>query len=262
MSVDLNYRDSGPMLPYAAPIIIAHGLFDASTTWQPVVEELTDTYRVIALDLRNHGESPHTEQMNYPQLAGDIKQLMETLSIKKATLLGHHIGGKAVMAMAQLFPDCVRHLIVVDSAPVAYPDRHAQQISAMSQLDLNTLSSRQEVEEALTCGIPDFSAREMLLRNLQSQDGQYQWQINLSGIQRSLNDLNGFPDELKSPNSNCAALFIGGENSEYFQKEHIKAAHDCFPSASIVVMPKASHCLPTENAEQFSNLIADYVSRT
>ncbi|MBL4711803.1 MAG: alpha/beta fold hydrolase [Gammaproteobacteria bacterium] len=267
MPVNLNYTDFAPMRPYGLPIVIVHGLFGSSSNWGSIAKELMDahTYRVIDIDLRNHGGSPHADSMSYAEMAEDIKQLMDTLSIDKASFMGHSMGGKVMMTFAHMFPEYIKHLIVVDIAPVTYDIDHTPQINAMLQLDLGKVSNRQDADNALAKDIPEEGVRQFLLQNLKSQDeqqdGKYQWRLNLSVIKDSLDEISSFPTDIDTTNIAYPVLFIGGEESEYFQKEHVSAAVASYPSAQIVVMPRASHWVHVEKADQFINLIADYVSR-
>jgi pimeloyl-ACP methyl ester carboxylesterase len=56
--------------------------------------------QIIAVDARNHGDSPHAQEMDYHLLAEDVVKLMDDLSIEKATLVGHSMGGRAMMLLA------------------------------------------------------------------------------------------------------------------------------------------------------------------
>ncbi|PCI07134.1 MAG: alpha/beta hydrolase [Gammaproteobacteria bacterium] len=263
MPVNLNYNDFAPMRPYGLPIIIVHGLFGSSSNWSSIAKELSDahTYRVINIDLRNHGGSPHADSMSYAEMAEDIKQLMDTLSISRASFMGHSMGGKVMMTFARMFPEYVKHLIVVDIAPVSYAMSHAPQMDAMLKLDLGNVTNRQDADEALASDIPEEDVRQFLLQNLKSQDGKYQWRLNLTVIQDSLDDIGSFPDDFDTSEISYPVLFIAGEKSEYFQKKHVAAVAACYPSAQVVVMPNAGHWLHVEKADQFTALIADYVSR-
>ena len=96
---------------------------------------MADRYQVIAVDMRNHGESPHSMTMDYPVMAADIVELLDDLALPKAHLLGHSMGGKVAMQVALNQPDRVASLIAADIAPVTYqPDRHGGVLSGLSAL--------------------------------------------------------------------------------------------------------------------------------
>lgn len=67
-------------------------------------------FKVITVDVRNHGESPHTELQTYPLMAEDVKFLMEDLGVKKASLIGHSMGGRTMMYLAVVY---VRFVLII-----------------------------------------------------------------------------------------------------------------------------------------------------
>lgn len=74
--------------------------------------------QVITIDARNHGDSPHAPQMSYHHMTEDIALLLRDLEINKVILVGHSMGGGAVMYTALSYPELVEKLIVVDFCPV------------------------------------------------------------------------------------------------------------------------------------------------
>src|SRR6056297_828170 len=117
--MELNYRKFGE----GPALIILHGLYGASDNWVSIARELAANFEVFIPDQRNHGDSPHTEEHNYEFLREDLYSFMEKHSIKKATLLGHSMGGKAAMFFATQYPEKIENLIVVDISPRSYVDK-------------------------------------------------------------------------------------------------------------------------------------------
>lgn len=81
------------------PIIIMHGLFGSKTNWNTLsktIHQKTDR-KVITIDARNHGDSPHSTNMTYSHMAQDVVQLMNDLGFEKSILLGHSMGGSAMI---------------------------------------------------------------------------------------------------------------------------------------------------------------------
>ncbi|WP_461484166.1 alpha/beta fold hydrolase, partial [Porticoccus sp.] len=142
----LNYQIQGA----GEPVILMHGMFGSLSNLGLVGRALIDHYQVISVDLRNHGESPHAMEMDYPSMADDIVELMDHLGIPKAHLLGHSMGGKAAMQLALTQPELIGRLIVADIAPVAYGHSQAHLTQAMRRLDLTGLTSRSEADQRLT----------------------------------------------------------------------------------------------------------------
>lgn len=89
--------------------------------------------------------------MGFSYMVDDLLAYLESQNIKKATLLGHSMGGKWAMNFAQLHPELVEKLVVVDVAPVTYNHYgyHCDIMEYMKQLDLENIKSRKEADQAM-----------------------------------------------------------------------------------------------------------------
>ena len=120
----LYTHSSGLTESTAEPVILIHGLFGSYENLGVIARSLSEQYHIINVDVRNHGRSGHSDQMNYQLMADDLAQTLDALNISKAALLGHSMGGQLAMTLALLYPHRVTKLIAADVAPVAYPARH------------------------------------------------------------------------------------------------------------------------------------------
>ena len=72
------------------PLIILHGLWGASENWLPIAHLLEDKFQVILPAVRNHGQAPHDEAMNYEVMSDDIIELVENLKLPvRPHIVGH-----------------------------------------------------------------------------------------------------------------------------------------------------------------------------
>lgn len=96
------------------PIVLHHGLAGSTEQWQPAMGMLVALgYRAIAFDQRGHGRtSDGTKPFTIPQLVEDMLGLMDHLKLRRATLLGHSMGGRTVLLCAMDHPDRVERLIL------------------------------------------------------------------------------------------------------------------------------------------------------
>ena len=99
------------------PLVIVHGLFGSARNWGVISKRLSDQREVIAVDQRNHGDSPWQDSHDYEGMAADIAEVIESLG-GRADVLGHSMGGKAAMALALTRPELVNRAIFADIAPV------------------------------------------------------------------------------------------------------------------------------------------------
>ncbi|MBN8889725.1 MAG: alpha/beta fold hydrolase, partial [Rhodospirillales bacterium] len=82
------------------PLVLLHGLFGSAANFGAVQKRLAARGRTIALDLRNHGGSPHAAAMDYAAMAADVLETLDALGALPAMLVGHSMGGKVAMAAA------------------------------------------------------------------------------------------------------------------------------------------------------------------
>lgn len=112
----LNYKKLGES---GSTIIILHGLLGSLDNWQTIAKQLSSTHQVYIVDQRNHGRSPHTDEMSYEVLAQDMVEFCTQHQITKTTIIGHSMGGKVAMLIALQHPKLIEKLIVVDIARVS-----------------------------------------------------------------------------------------------------------------------------------------------
>ena len=240
--VKLFHRDLGGA--GKPPLVILHGLLGSSRNWQTAGRDLTDRYHVAALDLRNHGSSPHVDEMTYRAMVGDVMAWMDAQGLAQVTLMGHSMGGKVAMLLACRHPQRVTRLIVVDIAPKDYFwAGHRAEFAAMNELDLAALQSRAEAELRFESRVTDWAMRKFIATNLERVTegaGGWRWTINLPVLTAALPDLerNSIGVDDRFPQ---ATLFVVGGKSRYVgPADHAGiAAH--FPAARIETIADSGH---------------------
>jgi len=160
------------------PLIIMHGLFGSLGNWGGQIKTLAEHFQVIAVDMRNHGRSPHSDEMSYEAMAADIVELMDQLGLEHAHILAHSMGGKAAMQLALNHPERINKLIVVDISPVQYTPHHDDVFRGLFSVDTGTLKSRGEADQQLAEFVDDASVRAFLLTNLyRDEQKQFAYRI-------------------------------------------------------------------------------------
>lgn len=242
-----------------SPIIILHGLFGSSRNWHPIAQSLAESSLVYALDLRNHGKSPHSDIMTYPSMAQDIADFMDSRQLSEARFIAHSMGGKVAMWLALTTPERVSKLVVVDIAPVRYQHDFSQVLNALQAVPLDKINSRKEADQYLAKYLSQPGLRQFLLQNLQLKDGQYQWRLNFQVIRKSIADITGFPDIRNIIPFEKRVLFIGGGRSDYLSREYQQQTRQLFPRASFSSIKNTGHWLHSEQPELFKALISRYL---
>lgn len=241
------------------PIIILHGLFGSKRNWHSVATKLAENNRVVVPDLRNHGASPHSETMDYPNLACDLVAFIKRENLNQPIIIGHSLGGKIAMYLALKYSQQIDRLIIVDIAPVSYPHRFVVVLKALKNLPLNEIKSRDDADHHLSKTIMDPSLRQFLLQNLTFQNGQYQWRINLPALTKALPELAAFPSFKDFVRCNRPSLFIGGQNSNYMAEKFHSSILKYFPTANIKTIAGAGHWLHVQKTNELIALIEEFM---
>ncbi len=252
--MQLNFKKSGQ----GEPIILLHGLFGSASNLGVVARALAESFTVYAVDLRNHGKSPHDNNMSYAIMAADVLQLMDDQALTSAHLLGHSMGGKTAMQIALNYPQRVNKLVVTDIAPVTYEHGHTYVIRGLTAVAEASIESRQQADEILAQYEDDAGVRSFLLKSLtRTPQGNYVWQLNLEGIIANY-------DEVAKGNFGTPftgdTLFVKGGNSDYLLTEHKDAVMTLFPGAQLKVVANAGHWPHAEQPELFNKLVLQFLA--
>jgi esterase len=242
-----------------SPVALLHGLFGAAQNLRDLQRRLAGRHRVLALDLRNHGASPHAAAMDYTTMAADVIETLASHDALPTALLGHSMGGKVAMRAALAEPAQVARLIVADIAPVDYPPHFRTYAAAMRSVPLEQAGSRAAVDAALTPAVPDRQVRGFLLQNLRTSGG-LTWRCGLDEIIAGLPEIEGWESP---PGAGYDGLvwFIAGERSDYIPPEHRPIIRELFPAARFVTVKGAGHWLHSDQAEAFAGIVEAALGR-
>lgn len=253
--MQLHYQTLGQ----GQPLVLLHGLFGSGDNWGTVARHFSQHYQVVSVDLRNHGRSPHSDSHNYADMADDLLELCDTLSLERINLLGHSMGGKVAMQFATQYQDRVEKLIVVDMAPRAYADEHTHLIDAMLDVDLTTMQSRSDADKALSGRIPEAMVRQFLLMNLIKVEDNLTWRINLPVLKAN------YPQLIQAVCENThydkPSLFIRGVNSDYVQDHDIAQIKTHFTQAQFAALP-TGHWVHAEQPQAFIATLEKFLEKT
>jgi len=236
------------------PLLIAHGLYGSGRNWGVIAKRLSDSRRVITVDMRNHGHSFWSEDHTYPDLAGDLAEVIDTLG-GPMDVLGHSMGGKAAMVLALTRPDCLRRLIVGDIAPVAYSHSQMQYIDAMRRVDLSTVTRRSDANAQLAALGVDQALCSFLTQSLDVAERR--WRLNLDALAANMPEILGFPAFDASHTG--PTLFVAGGASDYVDRAYRPEIKPRFPNARFVKIPRAGHWLHADDPRAFEATVRAYL---
>lgn len=259
MPIELNHVDSGPDTGGKdTPLVVIHGLFGSADNWRSHVKQWQKTRRVIAVDLRNHGRSPHATGMGYGEMAADVIALLDKLTIDAVHLLGHSMGGKVVISLARQAPERVASLIVADIAPRAYGHDHDTVFAALRRLEQGHPTNRGEADALLAEHVDERGVRQFLATNLdRDEEGGLRLRIGLDEIQAGYEEVMGPPageGAFTGP-----TLLLRGSRSPYVTDEMLPALREVLPEARVVTL-EAGHWLHAEAPETFRRAVDDFLA--
>ncbi len=241
------------------PVVLLHGLLGSGQNFGAVQKALAaEGHRVLALDLRNHGTSPHAPGMAYPDMAADVAETLEAHGAWPAAVVGHSMGGKVAMALALARPEGVSRLVVADIAPVTYPTPlFNRYVAAMRAIPLRPGLPRRDADAALVEAVPNPALRGFLLQNLILAEDPPRWRIPLDVIAEQMPVIGGWPD--LPGRYDGPALVLAGDRSDYIETGHEPLFRRLFPAARFESIP-AGHWLHAENPSAFLGAVTPFLA--
>ncbi|KAL4062886.1 alpha beta-hydrolase [Scleroderma citrinum] len=250
------------------PLVILHGFFGAKRNWQSLSKAfMRDLQRpVYALDLRNHGSSPHARPMTYLHMAADVLDFLHKFSLSNISLLGHSMGGKVAMSLA-LHPetpvDILTHLIVSDIAPIrAKPSQDTiQHFEGMEQIETGGITNRKDADKILEGYEKDPSVRAFLLTNLDvnSHCSPLRFKVPIDILKEGRPEIESFPWVPGERTFNGRTLFVKGTKSKFINRHNIPVIKEFFPGAIIGELD-TGHWVHAERPDEFRKLVLDFMS--
>ncbi|SCA54880.1 putative hydrolase or acyltransferase [Candidatus Terasakiella magnetica] len=254
--MELSYQDIGE----GHPVVILHGLFGAAKNWNSIAKQMARKYRILTVDLRNHGASPWTDTMSYVEMAQDLVEFLDQRGLDKASIVGHSMGGKVAMTMALKSPERVERLVVADIAPVKYPRMAFKSyVEKLQSVDLSTVSRRSEVDPLISDVIESSAVRAFLLGNLQSTKDGLRWMVNLETLGREMDSIGGVPAIRMDAKYDGETLFIDGASSDYIQSSHHQLIRHLFPNVQFHSIADAGHWVHAEKPHDFMAALNDFL---
>lgn len=237
------------------PLLIAHGLYGSARNWGVIAKRLSDERQVVAVDMRNHGDSPWTSSHRYEDMADDLAEVICDIG-GTADVVGHSMGGKAAMMLALRHPDCVRRLTVADIAPAAYGHSQIQFIEAMRAVDLTRVERRSDAAAQLEAFGVDKALQSFFTQSLDIVGRR--WRLNLDTLAAEMPLIMDFPQiDAQWPDP---TLFLTGGESDYVGPEHRPLIRALFPRARFVKLPGAGHWLHAEKPQEFTATLRAYLN--
>ncbi|WP_373777906.1 alpha/beta fold hydrolase [Glaesserella sp.] len=236
-------------------MVFLHGLFGDFNNLGAIARAFSTHYSILKVDLRNHGQSFHSDKMDYPLMAQDLRDLLLHLHIQDAIVIGHSMGGKTAMTLAHIAPELVERLVVIDIAPVAYPlHRHDDIFAGLFAVKAAKPANRIEARNAIAQAIPNEGIQQFMLKSFDPQSPEL-FKFNLSGLKQNYENLMGW----QAVKVDKPTLFIKGELSDYLQEKDTQTILAQFPQAKSFIVSNADHWVHAEKPEAVIRAIQKFL---
>ncbi len=250
------------------PLIIVHGLFGMSDNWISVAKKLASDFKVYLPDMRNHGQSPHSQIHTYKAIGEDIVEFMTDNNINKAHFVGHSMGGKTVLQFAKNHFGKILSMTIVDISPKAYFPSEAFLMQAVNhklllekirKINLNSFKNRKELTDYLQNKFVNYFQLQLILKNIKTENKKFVWKINTDALYNHLTEMRR---EVKptAEMQQIKTLFIFGANSPYFSNEDQIYINENLPQAEIKIIDDAGHLIHIEKQQAFIKVISHFLN--
>jgi len=256
----LHFLDWGT--PTKPAMILIHGIARHAHTFDHIVSEFTRDYRVIALDMRGHGDSAWSAEGAYlvEDHVKDLEAIVRELGLARVTLWGNSTGGRVVQVYAGLHPEMVQRLIVEDVGPER-PQNIAESFANRVRREAVGWAS----EDDLVTQLKEQSPRtpEAILRTyarfgtMRRSDGRLIWKFDPNLVKGFVEtELWQYVSKITSP-----TLFVIGGASPIVPAETQKRLSGTLRNCEVVVMPGLGHYPNEEDTTGFLTIVNRFLKR-
>ncbi|KAJ1951040.1 hypothetical protein FBU59_000389 [Linderina macrospora] len=264
------YKADGKSTERKPVLLCMHGFFGSKRQWMsiaPRMAKLLD-HDIYALDMRNHGQSPHTYPHRYPEMVHDIETFVKALGVDRVSLMGHSMGGKVCMTTALMNPGLVDRLVIEDNVPcwVKLMHDYGYYIEGMRKIGERRVKSRREADEMLAEYVDDAGMRRFVLSNLVKRHGdtEYRWEISLDNLLEGYQYMGGWDIPANADGSGRQfggpALFVCGAKSKFWTAERQPAIDQQFPKNQVVLL-ETGHNVAWERPREFLDAVAGFFGK-
>ncbi|MEM7638748.1 MAG: alpha/beta hydrolase [Pseudomonadota bacterium] len=264
----------------APPLVLVHGGRDQKRSWDRVAGELSQSYRVIAPDLRGHGQSDWVSDGDYTimDFVYDLRSLIMHLAIERFTLIGHSLGGNIALRYAGLFPESIEKLVALEGlgpSPRMLAERQAtpitqrlhdwleqrQKMSDRTPRIMADVATAQARMQAAFEHLPEDLIHHLTVTGLkQNADGTVSWAYDPAGMGRSPADLTHDQVVHLWGEITCPTWLVYGADS-WASNPAEDGRATAFRNARVSLIDQAGHWLHHDQYEVFMRQLHEFLGR-
>ncbi len=205
------------------PLVCLHGVTSHGRHFARLAERLSDRFRVVALDLRGHGDSPWEPPWSLEQHVADV---LDAVPEGRAVWLGHSFGARVAYETATAAPARVERLVLLDPA-ILIPAHVALATAENARKDRSYASfaegiDRRYAESVLTTAPRDLLEEELVTHLLGDDEGRFRYRYCQSAVVAAYGEMAREPPPFERVR--IPTLLVLGETS-YLPYDHLLEAH-------------------------------------
>ena len=253
--ITMFYEDCGQGLP----ILFIHGYPLNHKIWQPQIDGLSDIARIIAPDLRGHGESQATQgEYSMDLLADDCAALLDVIPIsQKIVLCGLSMGGYVSLAFLRKYASRLAGLILTATRAAAdSSDAKENRLKSINKV------KNEGIEPIITGMLPNLLSPHTLSSNpaLVAQVREIMQSVSPQGYIGDLMGMKNRPDSTPLlPKIDIPTLLIFGDEDQIIPLEEAKSMHSLIPASQLAIIPGAAHLLQLEKPTEFNDIVRNFI---
>ncbi|PLT32195.1 2-succinyl-6-hydroxy-2,4-cyclohexadiene-1-carboxylate synthase [Bacillus sp. V5-8f] len=249
------------------PLLLLHGFTGNLKTWLPLVQILESKYRFIMVDLIGHGKTDSPEdykRYSMEKAAKDLKNILETIDVKKTNVLGYSMGGRLALSFARSYPEYVERLILESASPG---------LRTEEERSIRQESDRKLAGRILEKGIADFIDYWESIPLFESQKNlPLQKKLEIRR-QRLLNSETGLAGSLQGMGTGSQpswwdqlqhidfpVLLVTGELDQKFCNIADQMKND-IKNCEWIIIKGAGHAIHVEVVEKFGKIVSEFLQR-
>ncbi len=252
--ITVGYSEHGN----GTPLVFIHAFPLSKAMWEPQVDELKSTYRVITIDLGGHGESdivPWNDSLD--GYAKHIFRLLDHLEIDQAVFVGLSMGGYTLFSIYRHFSDRVKAMVLADTR--AQADSKEGKVGRQSMADVAFKDGASAIADIM---LPKLLAPSTLEHHpeMVEQIRQMILHTSTAGIVVDLVAMAARPDSTNLLSTiTCPTLVLVGEEDQATPVAESQYMAQRIPGSTLVMIPQAGHLSNFEQPDTFNQAIQSFL---
>jgi 3-oxoadipate enol-lactonase len=251
--IDLYYESTGQ----GPPVLLIHGLGSSTRDWEPQIAAFPAHYRVVAFDVRGHGQSDKPPgPYSVPLFTADTAELIRSLEIGPCHIIGISMGGMIAFQLAVDTPELVKSLVIVNSAPEMIVRTFQDRLNVLQRSLLVRVFGMRKIGGVLSSRLfpkpEQESIRQMFIERWSENDQRAYMESFRGLLGWSVSDL--------LHTIMCPTLVIASD--EDYTPVSIKEKYvERLPHAELIVIEDARHAVTAERPEEFNKVVLDFLAK-